>query len=102
MHAVSIICAKHPLFCCSSCLASHTWPRSLCVQLRAASVWRRQLLSVQGSWHLGQVQVGLSQARRLCRCSRIRVTLAEATHMQVPALPGSTPMPASSCHLLAS
>ena len=54
-------------------------------------MWRRQLLSVQGSWHLGQVQVGLSQARRLCRCSRIRVTLAEATHMQVPTLPGSTP-----------
>lgn len=67
----------------------------------AASVWRRQLLSVQGSWHLGQVQVGLSQARRLCRCSRIRVTLAEATHMQVHTTPSLAPLytTTSNCHL---
>lgn len=70
-------------------------------------MWRRQLLSVQGSWHLGQVQVGLSQARRLCRCSRLRVTLAEATHMQVPTLSPAQHHLAhyllfvSSCHLLA-
>lgn len=43
-----------------------------------------QLLSVQGSWHLGQVQVGLSQARRLCRCSHARITLSQPTPMQVP------------------
>ena len=72
---------KHSL--ASTCLAPRTSFRGLCWELRAAPAWRRQLLSVQGSWHLGQVQVGLSQARRLCRCSRIRMTLAEATPMQV-------------------
>ncbi len=41
-----------------------------------------QLLSVQGSWHLGQVQVGLSQARRLCRCSHARLTLTDTIPMQ--------------------
>ena len=42
-----------------------------------------QLVAVYGSWHLGQLQVGLSKAKRLCRCSSVRITSSHMLPMQV-------------------
>ena len=36
------------------------------------------------SWHLGQLQVGLSRAKRLVQCSHARITLSDTMPMQVP------------------
>ena len=44
---------------------------------------RPQLVAVYGSWHLGQLQVGLSKAKRLCRCSSMRITTSHMLPMQV-------------------
>lgn len=47
-----------------------------------SSVWGR-------SWHLGRMQVGLSQARRFVQCSSARITLLDTMPMQVPPPPSS-------------
>jgi len=46
-----------------------------------------QLVAVYGSWHLGQLQVGLSKAKRLCRCSSMRITTLHMLPMQVRSIP---------------
>ena len=45
-----------------------------------------QVVGVYGSWHLGQLQVGLSRAKRLCQCSRARIITKETLPMQVCSL----------------
>ena len=47
------------------------------------AVFGVQLVAVYGSWHLGQLQVGLSKAKRLCRCSSMRITTSHMLPMQV-------------------
>ena len=46
-----------------------------------------QLVAVYGSWHLGQLQVGLSKAIRLTQCSSIRITTQHALPMQLDGEP---------------
>jgi Diacylglycerol kinase accessory domain len=42
-----------------------------------------QVVAVWGSWHLGQLQVGLSRAIRICQCTCARITTSERLPMQV-------------------
>ena len=46
-----------------------------------------QLVAVYGSWHLGQLQVGLSKAIRLTQCSSIRITTHHTLPMQLDGEP---------------
>jgi len=46
-----------------------------------------QVVGVYGSWHLGQLQVGLSKARRLCQCSSATITTLETLAMQMDGEP---------------
>ena len=46
-----------------------------------------QVVGVYGSWHLGQLQVGLSKARRLCQCSSACITTLETLAMQMDGEP---------------
>lgn len=55
-------------------------PQSMCDR-------RLEVVAVYGSWHLGRMQVGLSQARRLVQCSSARITLLESMPMQVDGEP---------------
>ena len=56
-----------------------------------------QLVAVYGSWHLGQLQVGLSKAKRLCRCSSVRITTSHMLPMQVRS-PVISLLPRFACH----
>ena len=40
-----------------------------------------------GSWHLGQLQVGLSKAIRLAQCRSLSITLRQALPVQVDGEP---------------
>ena len=46
-----------------------------------------ELVAVYGSWHLGQLQVGLSRAVRLARCAALRVRSAVPLAVQVDGEP---------------
>jgi diacylglycerol kinase (ATP) len=46
-----------------------------------------EVVGVYGSWHLGQLQVGLSRAIRLAQCSHARITTSEKLPMQVDGEP---------------
>ncbi|KAL3148265.1 hypothetical protein ABBQ38_013732 [Trebouxia sp. C0009 RCD-2024] len=46
-----------------------------------------EVVGVYGSWHLGQLQVGLSKARRLCQCSSACITTLETLAMQMDGEP---------------
>ena len=46
-----------------------------------------QLVAVYGSWHLGQLQVGLSRAIRLTQCSSVHITTREPLPMQIDGEP---------------
>ncbi|KAL0033148.1 hypothetical protein WJX79_005638 [Trebouxia sp. C0005] len=46
-----------------------------------------EVVGVYGSWHLGQLQVGLSKARRLCQCSSATITTLETLAMQMDGEP---------------
>lgn len=46
-----------------------------------------QLVAVYGSWHLGQLQVGLSRAIRLTQCSSVRITTHKSLPMQMDGEP---------------
>ena len=46
-----------------------------------------QVVGVYGSWHLGQLQVGLSKAKRLCQCSSACITTLETLAMQIDGEP---------------
>ena len=48
---------------------------------------RLQVVGVYGSWHLGQLQVGLSKAKRLCQCSSACITTLETLAMQMDGEP---------------
>ncbi|KAK9851856.1 hypothetical protein WJX84_011935 [Apatococcus fuscideae] len=48
---------------------------------------RLEVVGVYGSWHLGRLQVGLSQAVRLCQCTTASVTLARELPIQVDGEP---------------
>ncbi len=50
-----------------------------------------QVCGVYGSWHLGQLQVGLSRAIRLAQCRRARITALEALPMQIDGEPWRQP-----------
>ena len=50
-----------------------------------------QVVGVYGSWHLGQLQVGLSKARRLCQCSTARIVTLETLAMQMDGEPWLQP-----------
>lgn len=53
-----------------------------------------QLVAVYGSWHLGQLQVGLSRAIRLTQCSTVSITTKGPLPMQIDGEPWMQP-PAS-------
>ena len=46
-----------------------------------------QVLAVYGSWHLGQLQVGLSRAVRLAQCRSLQLTAQAAMPMQIDGEP---------------
>lgn len=46
-----------------------------------------QLVAVYGSWHLGQLQVGLSRAIRLAQCKTLKITLRHHVPVQVDGEP---------------
>ncbi len=50
-----------------------------------------QVCGVYGSWHLGQLQVGLSRAIRLAQCCSVRITALEALPMQIDGEPWHQP-----------
>lgn len=64
-----------------------TWPEHDDNARQSFSDKRLELVAVYGSWHLGQLQVGLSQARRLCRCSHARISTTKNLPMQVDGEP---------------
>ena len=69
--------------CSSGCIAvkcTHLRPIACGLSPSTSAV---QLVAVYGSWHLGQLQVGLSKAKRLCRCSSVRITTSHMLPMQV-------------------
>lgn len=61
-----------------------------------------QLVAVYGSWHLGQLQVGLSRAIRLRQCSRVRITTHEPLPIQVDGEPWMQAPATLQVHLLLS
>ena len=71
--------------------------------LMQAATWMfavLQVVGVYGSWHLGQLQVGLSRAKRLCQCSRARIITKETLPMQVCSLLRTLPVTCCDCQLL--
>lgn len=66
--------------CLGVCTAS--WPHLIIRQHL-----HLQVVGVYGSWHLGQLQVGLSKARRLCQCSSATITTLETLAMQMDGEP---------------
>ncbi len=50
-----------------------------------------QVCGVYGSWHLGQLQVGLSRAIRLAQCRSVRITALEALPVQIDGEPWHQP-----------
>jgi hypothetical protein len=46
-----------------------------------------QVCGVHGSWHLGQLQIGLSQPVKLAQCRRARITLLETIPVQMDGEP---------------
>ncbi|CAL8462241.1 g1772 [Coccomyxa elongata] len=50
-----------------------------------------EVCGVYGSWHLGQLQVGLSRAIRLAQCRSVRITALEALPMQIDGEPWHQP-----------
>ena len=46
-----------------------------------------QVLAVYGSWHLGQLQVGLSGAVRLAQCRSLQLTARAPLPMQIDGEP---------------
>ena len=54
----------------------------VCVTWRLRPCSSRLCVALCRSWHLGQLQVGLSRARRLVQCSHARITLSDAMPMQ--------------------
>ena len=50
-----------------------------------------QLVAVYGSWHLGQLQVGLSRAIRLAQCSRLSITARQPLPVQIDGEPWRQP-----------
>ena len=50
-----------------------------------------QVLAVYGSWHLGQLQVGLSGAVRLAQCHSLQLTMEEGIPMQIDGEPWFQP-----------
>ena len=52
---------------------------------------RAQVCGVYGSWHLGQLQVGLSRAVLLAQCRSCRITALEALPVQIDGEPWHQP-----------
>ena len=50
-----------------------------------------QVCGVHGSWHLGQLQIGLSQPIKLAQCRSARITLLEAIPVQMDGEPWHQP-----------
>lgn len=50
-----------------------------------------QVCGVHGSWHLGQLQIGLSRPIKLAQCRTARVTLLEAIPVQMDGEPWHQP-----------
>ncbi|KAK9817740.1 hypothetical protein WJX72_001471 [[Myrmecia] bisecta] len=48
---------------------------------------RLEVVAVYGTWHLGQLQVGLSGAKRLCQCRTARISTREELPMQIDGEP---------------
>ena len=55
------------------------------------TLYALQLVAVYGSWHLGQLQVGLSRAIRLTQCSSVRITTHKSLPMQMDGEPWQQP-----------
>jgi len=45
------------------------------------------VISHRGNFHLGQIRVGLSNAQRLCQCSKVKITMKKGTAVQVDGEP---------------
>jgi len=66
--------------------------RKICAQADYSGGWGcEQVCGVYGSWHLGQLQVGLSRAVRLAQCRSARITALEALPLQIDGEPWSQP-----------
>ena len=50
-----------------------------------------QVCGVHGSWHLGQLQIGLSRPIKLAQCRSARITLLEAIPVQMDGEPWHQP-----------
>ena len=50
-----------------------------------------QVCGVHGSWHLGQLQIGLSRPIKLAQCRSARITLLEAIPVQMDGEPWRQP-----------
>ena len=50
-----------------------------------------QVCGVHGSWHLGQLQIGLSRPIKLAQCRTARITLLEAIPVQMDGEPWHQP-----------
>ena len=50
-----------------------------------------QVCGVHGSWHLGQLQIGLSRPIKLAQCHTARITLLEAIPVQMDGEPWHQP-----------
>lgn len=60
-------------------MCSRTWIHPLAVGM--------QVVAVFGSWHLGQLQVGLSRAIRLAQCHSLTIVASQALPVQIDGEP---------------